>query len=130
MVRRIRDKRILAFVCWEDERARDKFLGWIDSPEVAERERKVGSRVVDGTPQVDDLEPIFEQLFCVLGSMAADASLGGCWGLINVHSWDRVAVLRRVLSIAWLVTTNGYRLFRHNSHDSQNTYCGQRAPRA
>ena len=57
--------------------------------------------MVDRPPEVDDLEALREESGHVLrGEVAVDAGDGRVLGLVNVHLWHGLALLRGVLELA------------------------------
>jgi hypothetical protein len=90
----------------------DHVLLYIDTSVVAQRQRPVISRVLNRTPEVDDLEALGKQLRHLLsGEMAVHARNGRCIGLIDVHLRYRLAVVCAI-DLAWLAATNGYTMRR------------------
>jgi hypothetical protein len=65
----------------------------VDGVVVADSERPGVSRVVDRSPEVDNLVALFDQLICVLRDVAVDASAGGLGRLVDVHLRHRLPIL-------------------------------------
>lgn len=84
------------------ESSRHKVVRTVDRAVVTERERPVECDVVDRPPEVDDLEAILEQLGYVRsGEMTVDTCDGRVLGLVDVDLRHGLALLRRVLDLAW-----------------------------
>ena len=80
----------------------------VDAAVVAERERPVPRGVVDGPPEVDDLEAVLEQLGRVRGrEVAHDARRGGLGRLVDVHLRHGLALLGRVVELAGAAAADG-----------------------
>ena len=83
------------------QRGRHEVVRAVDGAVVAERERPVERGVVDGPPEVDDLETAREQLGDVVrGEMAADARDGRLLRLVDMYLRHGLALLRRVFDLA------------------------------
>lgn len=74
-------------------------------------------RTVQGSPDVDDSESAVEKLVCFFGKMVSHPLRGGLSGLVNVHSCDRGARGRRVLSANGVVEEEDSVATRHIVQD-------------
>lgn len=74
-------------------------------------------RTVQGSPDVDDSESAVEKLVCFFGKMVSHPLRGGLSGLVNVHSCDRGARGRGVLSANGVVEEEDSVATRHIVQD-------------
>lgn len=89
------------------QRTGNKVVLDIDAPVVAERERPVPRWVVDGTPKVDDLEAVLQELRGVADwEVPMYASSGGRLGLVDMDLRHRLPLLRAVVDLTGTATTD------------------------
>jgi hypothetical protein len=95
------------FAVGVDERDRNHVV-CADASVVTQRQRPVEGRVLDGAPEVDDLEALRKQPRHLLGGeMAVHARDGRSRRLVDVHRRYRLAVLGAVVELAWPVAADG-----------------------
>lgn len=86
----------------------DEILRNVDAPVVAEREGPIPRSVMNGSPEVDDLEAVLEELWHILcRQVSVDASCGRGSGLVNVDLRHRLTLLRTVVDLTGTATTDG-----------------------
>ena len=91
------------------EGSRGKIVLEVDAPKITEGEWPVPGGVIDGTPKVDDLEPMLQELRYVLrGEMTMNACGRRCSSLVNMHLGYRLAFLRAVIYLSRTAATDSY----------------------
>ena len=114
------------------ERGWDQVLLEVYGPEVAQREWPVVRGVVDGPPQVDDLEAMLQELWGVAcGKVAVDASRCRLSGLVDMHRGNWLALLWAIVWNSRAAAANGYTKFiqlpARGGWSLDETYCGRTA---
>jgi hypothetical protein len=109
MLRVVLDTERLAFVIRVPEGRGHQVVLRVDAAVIAERERPVPRRVVDRTPEVDDLEAVLQQLWDVFGGqVSVDTGNRGLGGLVDVNLRHRLTFLGAVVELAGTATTDGW----------------------
>lgn len=87
--------------------SRDEVRLRVDGTEVAERERVVESRVVNGTPEVDYLESALEERLGVdRRKVPVDSGDRGGGRLVDVYTSNWLAFLRSIIDFSRTAATN------------------------
>ncbi len=80
------------------ERNRERISCLVYTPVVAQSERPIVCGMVDGSPEVDDLEAVLEQLLDVgRGEVSVYAIDGGLEGLVNVDVGNGLPLIWTVI---------------------------------
>jgi hypothetical protein len=112
---------ILPFVIWvvlyperfslavRIDECRWEIIVLIYTPEIAQTQRPVDSRVGDGPPEVDDLEATFKKFWDISGrEMSVKTCDRGLVALVDVHMDHRLTPIRSIVELAWTTATNGW----------------------
>ena len=76
---------------------------------IAQGQRPIDSRVGDRSPEIDDLETTFKELWDIGGwEMSVHTRDRGLVGLIDVRLGHRLTAIRTVAHLAWTTATNGW----------------------
>ena len=98
----------LALAVGGHARHREQVLLCVDGAVVAQREGPVPRGVLDGPPEVDDLEALFKQLRGVGGGeMAVHTRDGGGGRLVDMDPRDGLALACYVFLVAWPAAAEG-----------------------
>ena len=96
------DTERLAFAVGVYKRNWEHVLLHVHAPVVAECKRPIPRCVFDGSPEVDDLEAIFEELWDISGGEMAVHARNRRWGrLVDMDLRDGLALSHLVLALAW-----------------------------
>ena len=91
-----------------DECAGEHVTLGIDTPKIAQCERRLQCRNRYGSPQVNYLETTFqEHLRFVWRKVTMDAGNGFRSSLVDVSPWGRSSLAGAIVTLARFVTTNG-----------------------
>ena len=102
------DPESFSFAVGIDERC-GEVISLIYTPEIAQAQRPINSRVGDGPPQVNDLEAIFKELRDIGGRKTSVNTLDrGLVGLVDMYLDHWLTPIGTIVELAWTTATNGW----------------------
>jgi hypothetical protein len=109
MIRVVLHAQRLSIAVRIDKRRGDKVLLCINASVVTKCERPVPRLMVDGPPEIDDLETVLQELRCIAGGqMKVNASDGRVSRLVNMDLGNRLTLLRAVVNLSRAPPADSY----------------------
>jgi hypothetical protein len=72
----------------------------VDGAVIAKGQGPVASRVIDWTPEVDNLIALLYQLLCIVGNVSVDASPSRLGTLVNMYPGHWLPLVRRIVCLS------------------------------
>lgn len=128
----VRDTKRLSFTVRVLQGGGHQILLVVDAVEVAESKRPIIRYTTNRSPEVDDLEALFEQLRCILGrGVHVDTSSGRGRCLIDMDEGDGLALCGTIVFLTRTAATNSFKVKNMFSFIMTSSFCcthyGQKA---
>lgn len=110
MIRIVADTKCLAIPVRVSQRDGGQILLGVDTPEVTQRQWPVNCWDTNRTPEVNDLEAMFDKFRSLGGrKVTVNSSDGGFGSLVNVNPRDGLPFLRAVVNLSGSASANSCR---------------------